>query len=46
MLKIPENFTEDIEIIILAAKPSGKYNRLSEEDNTKDQNYVLNMGRK
>jgi len=46
MLKILEDFTKDIEIIILATKPSGKFNRLSEEDNTKDQNYVLNMGRK
>ena len=32
LLNIPEDFAEEVEIIILATKPSKKYNQLSEDE--------------
>ena len=32
LLNIPEDFAEEVEIIILAIKPSKKYNQLSEDE--------------
>ena len=32
LFNIPEDFAEEVEIIILATKPSKKYNQLSEEE--------------
>lgn len=32
LFNIPEDFAEEVEIIILAVKPSKKYNQLSEDE--------------
>ena len=32
LFNIPEDFAEEVEIIILATKPSKKYNQLSEDE--------------
>lgn len=32
LFNIPEDFAEEVEIIILATKPSRKYNQLSEDE--------------
>lgn len=39
LLDIPEDFAEEVEIIILATKPSEKYRQLSEEE----EYYAVNI---